>query len=191
MLSELFLKHAGLSGYHVLVYTLWLPVELLLMCNSVVTGSGFYIERCAKKKLCETQECWEFIRSFSSSWFYIISSIFILISLHYFLFLIYTHLCKLFWSTGCILVGGREEARESHKTGGFMTLKHLKNAQSLVSGQIYWTLQSLHCWTSLVHAEKYLCFRSNGFRLLNLTVLHRVRIGAEGCLSLHRCRRGL
>lgn len=84
MLSELFLKHAGLSGYHELVYTLWLPMELLLMSNSVVTGSGFYIERCAKKRPCETQECWESIRSSPCSWFYLISSIFILISLHYF-----------------------------------------------------------------------------------------------------------
>lgn len=73
--------------------------------------SGFYIERCAKKKPCETQECWEFIRSSSRSWFYLISSIFILISLRCVPFLIYIHLCKLFWSTGMYSCGRRRGSK--------------------------------------------------------------------------------
>lgn len=31
-------------------------------------------------------------------------------------------------------MGGGEEARESHKTGGFVTLKYLNKAQAVVSG---------------------------------------------------------
>lgn len=39
-----------------------------------------------------------------------------------------------FGARECILVGGGEEARESRKTDGFVPLKYLNNAQSLVSG---------------------------------------------------------
>lgn len=121
-----------------------------------------------------------------SYFFYIYPDFLTLLSRFLFIYIF----ASCFGVRACILVGGGEEARESLKTGGFVKrfergavfgfrLDLLDASKQLLLDKVY-----------LVHAEKYLCFRSSGFHPLNLDVLPGVGIGAEGCLKSTRVQMG-
>lgn len=97
--------------------------------------SGFCTERCAKKKtlvkLKRVENSLDHSPAPSFIWFLLYLSWFPYIT---FLFLFMDIFASRFGVRECILVGGGEEARESRKTDGFVPLKYLNNAQSLVSG---------------------------------------------------------
>lgn len=76
----------------------------------------------------------------------------------YLFFFILMHPCKLsleqediFWR--------KREGRKSHKTDGFAQLKYVNNMPSLISDQIYCTVQRNFSLTGLPNAEKHLCFQ--------------------------------